>query len=68
MSVTVPNLGNLYLLFEDGQIGGERAIMPASELVECGTPITEQGDDMEYAGYTTDTAEAVAWVNEANNQ
>lgn len=60
--------GPLYLLFQDPQIGGERAFMPASDLVECGTPITEQGDDMDYTAYTTTLELAVEWVQTANQR
>jgi len=48
----------IYLVFE-GDETGERGIMPATELVECGTPIDDNGDDMAYVGWTTDYSAAI---------
>ena len=49
----------LYLLFQSDN--GERAYMPDSELVECGTPIDSNGDDMFYIGHTDNVEVASNW-------
>lgn len=57
------NTQEMILLFQCPE-SGERAHMLTSDLVECGTPISDESSrDMEYVGMTDSYCFAMDWVN-----
>ena len=51
----------LFLLFESFALP-ERGYMEATDLMQCGTPIDTDGDDMILYGWTTSENDADAWI------